>query len=137
MIGKLQDAFAVITPSIAFENYPNIGLEAIACNCLVCGTDNGGIPEMAASEKLLFRHDRQCQDRKFVLKLSNKRVSKMLKSVRISRTMKRMIGQTATSARDFDTLIAYQIKNVAGCCGYNNFQIKIYAIMKEASRWSS
>ena len=85
LTGKLQDAFAVIIPSIDFENYPNIGLEAIACNCLVCGTDNGGIPELVASGKLLFRHDRQCQDRKIVLKLSNKRVSKILKSVKISR----------------------------------------------------
>ena len=49
-----RDAFAVIIPSVAFENYPNVGLEAIVCGCLVCGADNGGIPEMAGDRRLLF-----------------------------------------------------------------------------------
>lgn len=60
LIRRLREAYAVIIPSIAFENYPNVGLEAIVCNCLVCGAENGGIPEMVGSEKLLFRRDSQC-----------------------------------------------------------------------------
>lgn len=59
-----RDAFAVIIPSVAFENYPNVGLEAIVCGCLVCGADNGGIPEMAGDRRLLFelgyRENRTC-----------------------------------------------------------------------------
>lgn len=80
LIRILQRAYAVIIPSISFENYPNVGLEAIACNCLVCGADNGGIPEMVSSEKLLFRHGSQTIDGKNRSKLSNGTIKKILRS---------------------------------------------------------
>lgn len=51
---KLAEVYAVIIPSLWMENYPNTALEGMLTDCIVCGSDRGGIPEMVVSRNLLF-----------------------------------------------------------------------------------
>lgn len=54
IIHKLETVYAVIVPSIGAENYPNTALEGIWSECVVCGSNRGGIPEIIAEENLIF-----------------------------------------------------------------------------------
>lgn len=50
----LEDVFAIVIPSFWVENYPNVGLEGALAQCLVCGSDRGGIPEEIFDDNLIF-----------------------------------------------------------------------------------
>lgn len=54
IIRKLQEVYAVIIPSLWMENYPNTALEGIATDCIVCGSNRGGIPEFIVEERCKF-----------------------------------------------------------------------------------
>lgn len=50
----LKDTYAVVVPSLCMDNYPNTVLEAMAAECLVLGSNRGGIPEILEGRGLLF-----------------------------------------------------------------------------------
>lgn len=54
IIKKLENVYSIIIPSIWMENYPNTALEGLISECVVCGSNRGGIPEIILEEKLLF-----------------------------------------------------------------------------------
>ncbi len=54
IVKKLQEVYAVIIPSVCIENYPNVALEGIYTECVVCGSNRGGIPELITDKRLLF-----------------------------------------------------------------------------------
>jgi glycosyltransferase involved in cell wall biosynthesis len=50
----LQKVFAVIVPSFWMENYPTTAMEGALGECVVCGSDRGGVPELVLCDELLF-----------------------------------------------------------------------------------
>ncbi|MFT8316566.1 MAG: glycosyltransferase [Clostridium sp.] len=46
IIEQLQEIYSVIVPSLWMENYPNTVLEGMCTECLVLGSNRGGIPDM-------------------------------------------------------------------------------------------
>lgn len=48
---KLQEIYSVIVPSLWMENYPNTVLEGMCTECLVLGSNRGGIPDMLKDNK--------------------------------------------------------------------------------------
>lgn len=54
IIKKLEEVYAVIVPSVWIENYPNTVLEGFATDCVVIGSNRGGIPEQIGDQKCLF-----------------------------------------------------------------------------------
>ena len=54
LVEFLRDTYAVIIPSLWMENYPNVALEGFASNCIVTGSNRGGIPELVVRKELLF-----------------------------------------------------------------------------------
>ena len=55
VIDFLQKTFAVIIPSYGVENYPNVGLEGTLAQCVICGSDRGGIKEQVVDNSLTFK----------------------------------------------------------------------------------
>lgn len=53
-IDFLKNTFAVIIPSYWVENYPNVGLEGMLAQCVVCGSRRGGIKEQVVDDSLTF-----------------------------------------------------------------------------------
>lgn len=51
---KLKEVYAVIIPSLWLENYPNTALEGIATDCIICGSNRGGIPEFIVDNRCKF-----------------------------------------------------------------------------------
>lgn len=54
IIKKLQSVYSVIVPSIWLENYPNTVLEGFATECIVLGSNRGGIPEQIETQECIF-----------------------------------------------------------------------------------
>lgn len=54
IIKKLETVFAVIVPSLWLENYPNTALEGTITDCIVCGSNRGGIPEFIVDDRCKF-----------------------------------------------------------------------------------
>lgn len=50
----LQRTFAVVVPSLGFENYPTTAIEGMLGKCVVFGSNRGGIPELVVEKQLLF-----------------------------------------------------------------------------------
>ncbi|MFU0784635.1 MAG: glycosyltransferase [Thermoanaerobacterium thermosaccharolyticum] len=51
IIKKLEEVYSVIVPSLWMENYPNTVLEGMCTECLVLGSNRGGIPDMLKDDK--------------------------------------------------------------------------------------
>ncbi|WP_158255952.1 glycosyltransferase, partial [Clostridium luticellarii] len=51
IIQKLQEIYSVVVPSLWMENYPNTVLEGMCTECLVLGSNRGGIPDMLRNGK--------------------------------------------------------------------------------------
>lgn len=54
IIKKLQTVYSVVVPSLWIENYPNTVLEGFATDCIVLGSDRGGIPEQVNDSNRIF-----------------------------------------------------------------------------------
>ena len=54
IIKILQRVYAVVVPSLWMENYPNTVLEGLATECLVLGSNRGGMQEMIADDRFIF-----------------------------------------------------------------------------------
>lgn len=54
IIKKLENVYSIIIPSIWMENYPNTALEGLISECVVCGSNRGGISEIVLETELLF-----------------------------------------------------------------------------------
>jgi len=54
VVKALEDTYALVIPSLWMENYPNVALEGMISDCIVFGSNRGGIPEMIADSNLLF-----------------------------------------------------------------------------------
>lgn len=54
MMEKLKEVYSVVVPSIWIENYPNTVLEGFAHDCIVIGSNRGGISEQINDRKCLF-----------------------------------------------------------------------------------
>ncbi len=54
MIEKLQSIYTVIVPSLWIENYPNTVLEGFATECIVLGSNRGGMTEQIQDKNCIF-----------------------------------------------------------------------------------
>lgn len=54
MLEKLRSVYVVVVPSLWIENYPNTVLEGFATDCIVLGSDRGGMTEQIGDEKRIF-----------------------------------------------------------------------------------
>lgn len=53
-ISFLEQVFAVVVPSVWMENYPTTAIEGIYGECIVCGSNRGGVPELVEEKELIF-----------------------------------------------------------------------------------
>ena len=54
VLKRLEEAYAIIIPSLWIENYPNVAIEGMMTECIVFGSNRGGMTEMVADKSLLF-----------------------------------------------------------------------------------
>ncbi|WP_186431541.1 glycosyltransferase [Clostridium sp. BSD9I1] len=51
MLSVLEEVYSVVIPSLWMENYPNTVLEGMVTECLVLGSNRGGIPGMLSYDR--------------------------------------------------------------------------------------
>lgn len=54
ILNHLRNVYSVVVPSLWIENYPNTALEGLSTECIVLGSDRGGIPELIQDKRFIF-----------------------------------------------------------------------------------
>ena len=54
VVKHLEEIYAIVIPSLWMENYPNVALEGMLTDCVVFGSNRGGMTEMVVDSRLLF-----------------------------------------------------------------------------------